>query len=271
MKKYFFILALVALFAAIIVPATGCKKNSTPGNPPASSCRIVKVDVTPYTPDYFVLKYNDAGKLIAIEDGPGGIKKREIIYEDHGYTLNEYNGPSLIRSAKADLTNDAKLIQFVEKQYDAGILRHTVTRTFAYYSSGELKRVEVGIDSIVFYSGTDYDWQHGNLDHDMTNGRIGPPLEPTLHTNYAYDAQKNLPAGNDYDLTRFEELLQFGRILIKNKNPLIKQTWSQQNVNDFSSEFTYEYDAKGNVTKITGTRPNTSNPPYTIAYTYDCD
>jgi hypothetical protein len=257
----------IFLFVTIFVQIIACSKNnSTGGNPPTSSCRIVKVDVTPYTPDYFVLKYDDAGKLVAIDDGPGGNYKREIIYGDHNYTLNEYNGPSLIRSAKGDLTNDDKLIQYTEKQFEAGILRHTVTRTFTYYASGELKRMQTGIDSVALFFATDYDWLNGNLKHDMTNGKIGPPLEPTLHTTYEYGTQENL---NGFDITRFSELMQFGRFLIKNKNPLLKQTWSQQNVNDYSSEFTYEFDAKGNISKITATRSN--NAPYTMAYTYDCD
>jgi hypothetical protein len=264
----------ILLFVAVIVEISACKKGGTTNNPPASSsCRIIKIDVTPYTPDYFILKYDDAGKLTTIEDGPGGIMRKDITYADHSYTMMEYNGPSLIRTAKADLTSDNKIIIFTEKRYEANILRHTTTRSFAYFTTGELKRVQVDIDSTINYLEYTYDWSNGNLVHEMLNGKPGPPLTPTLHTYNEYDVQKQLPAGNElnaYDLTRFEELLTYGRILIKNKNPLIKQTYSQQNTDDFFRLYTYEFDGKGNVSRITGTRPNTSNGTYTIAYSYDC-
>ena len=262
------------ILLAIILQITACKKNNSGGggtNNPPSSCRITKIDVTPYTPDYFLLKYDNNGKLIGVDDGPGGNYKREIAYQDHAYTLMEYNGPSLIRSIKGDLDNDDRLLQVTEKQYEAGILRHTVVRTFAYYTGGDLKRQQVDIDGDINYMWIDYDWLNGNLQHEMLNGKPGPPSVPTIHTYDDYDTQHTLPAGTNYDLTRFYEVLAYGRILIKNKNPLIKQTLSQQNANDIIVDYENTFDIKGNISLIKGTRPNTSNGPYTIAYTYECN
>jgi hypothetical protein len=269
----------VFLCVAVIIQITACKKGGGTSNnppPPANGCRIVKIAVSPYYPPSWILKYNDAGKLVAIDDVTGNVK-REITYEKDSYTMIEYNGPSIKRTLEGDLSND-RVTFITEKRYEYTILQHTIKRGFTYYTTGELKRIQVDIDTNTNYMETTYDWAYGNLVHEMINSKPSPPpgpqVVPTAHTYNTYDTQKELPAGDGFnacDLTRFEELLMYGRFIIKNKNPLIKQTYSQQGYNDFSRTFTYEFDIKGNVTKITGTWPESNYGSYTIAYTYECD
>lgn len=268
MKKVF-------ILVVIIIQITSCKKSSTGGggggNPPPPACRIVKIDITPYTPDYFVLKYDNQGRLTSIEDGPGGIQKREIVYNGKNYTLSHYNGPSLIRTILAEFATNGALIQLTEKQYSSGVLQHTVVWKLEYFNTGFLKRMQTDIDTMLNYYNSTYDWIDGNMTHEAQNGRPGPPMVPTVDIANEYLTQE-YPTGdgfNSYDLTRFDDILRFGRPLIKNKNALKKTSYSQNFVTTHFWNYTYEFDIKGNVSRITGVRSD--NQTYQVVYSYECD
>lgn len=244
MKKLL-LFACTTLIAGTLLTITSCKKND---DDPV--CRLsTATNVSSSGNSALVFSYNTDGKLSQMVSTGASSYTRTFSYSGNTINIIQRDGANaIVQTSDVTLNNANKVVSIVTKSaagtvtemlnvdYDAN---GNASRIIAKYGSGTPDT------SILTYSGGDL--------ITITSG--------TSITTLTYYTDKAFQPG---DYLYYTQMMQYGAMYITNQHMLK----SYQNSGGTPSNFTYEYDNSGNVSKITLISGSTTE---SLDYTYNCN
>ena len=167
------------------------------------------------------------------------------------YTYNYLNDTLLVIRSHENKVGDAFDSLF---SYKSGLYKRDVLYGTIYnLSIDSLSEITREIDVSFGTSDTiNYIWSHGNI-------------VTTTYRSYTYSNQYSILPNQLGDALQTQELINFRKILYKNKNLIVQQQQASE-----TDSYTYHFDSSGKISSVDISYGGTTNPAEMYYYQYQC-
>ena len=242
------------LILSVCISLYGCKKDKVkePG------CRITKISEGA-TGSGYIINHDVNGRLQSVTYGNSTTVTNFSYSENKVAELSTGNNGYYNKSTHT--LNSNGLVSHSKIEYDAAGTQWQ-TRDYVYIGT-QLSKSTL-IKSTGNNSTTNYNWNNGNL---ITSIRLGANFSQKIDYEYYQDKPYQLGDSHSWDL------IIYGIEKIRSKNLLRKRisTYTENNTSSVEIiSYSYAFGSDGKIISLTETQENTSQPPVTFTYTYQC-
>ncbi len=237
----------IFLFCAAVLLVSACKKD---GDDKKAACRIVTVSQSSSgTPNVINITYNNDGKISTLSTSSGSSSTSKVYtYSGNTIIINATSGSF---SSRDSVTLNAQGRASNIRQFSDLTGNNWTNYRFEYN----------GNDLLKYHQTSDGDATEETTTATYSNGNMVGLQSSSSNTTLEYFTDKKVQPGDYLELAM---LIQYGVSVYPHKNLLKTIDSGTGSITNFN----YEFDAEGNITKVIATAGSSTT---TLTYQYQCN